>query len=355
MGGIAGPLRRIVARHGVCEALWVPLSPDIELADLDGNHWANWFDLVVPRQQHGAQWALITVDGDQVIHALKTPGGHLKAEEVPFSGTDTRALKQLRRDLGVGLVGVIEHRALAEILRAVESELSLDDDYVEQCLTIVRAFKRAALDRLAFEPPILDMLPTPPKRAVQRTFDLLFANRTSFVMYVFDDRSSELYASIISTKTDGVIDFATTHLALESTVPANQLARTWRSQYRRILKVVGDRYERPCLGVFCTKQALERLLVGPTDQLTQEITKRNIILDPAPTWMLGLLGGAAVASVAQKSAKALAGLLPVGARKLATDLAGSANARLRSSQANPFRLLGFDPIELFFQLRRLYR
>ena len=347
----------------------MPISPNIELAELDAVHWANWFDLLVPPDLREApSWALVTIDGQRVSHAVIAGRGAIAPQDVPFAATHETAMRELRKQLGVGLVIVLGKGAIADLLADIEGSLSLDDDYVEQCLTILRALKRTQARDIWVEPRVLDIIPAPPKRAIHRTFDLLFADRTSFAMYVFDEATAatqgatggaaqapSIYTSIITTKTKGTLDFATTHLALERQLPSESLARHWRANYKQILKAIAGNYERPCLGVFCTKQAIERILTGPPEQLTQEISRKQLILDPAPAWMLGLLGGAAVASVANKGAKALAALLPPSARKLAADFAGTANARLRSSANNPFKMLGFDPIELFFQLRRLYR
>ena len=80
-----------------------------------------------------------------------------------------------------------------------------------------------------------------------------------------------------------------------------------------------------------------------------------MIIDPAPAWLLGLLGGATVAAVAQRGAMALASLLPQAARDRAHELADRARAAMKDSGANPFSLLGFDPIELWLTLRHYYK
>ena len=65
----------------------------------------------------------------------------------------------------------------------------------------------------------------------------------------------------------------------------------------------------------------QRIVTGPPDQLGRELSARRVIIAPAPAWLLGLLGGATVAAVAARGARALAGLLPSATRDRASALA----------------------------------
>ena len=93
----------------------------------------------------------------------------------------------------------------------------------------------------------------------------------------------------------------------------------------------------------------------PMQQIGREINTRQVILDPAPAWLLGLLGSATMAAVAGRGARALARMLPRQARKVASNLANTAQSVMRESGAHPFALLGFDPIQLWDQVRALYQ
>jgi len=86
------------------------------------------------------------------------------------------------------------------------------------------------------------------------------------------------------------------------------MARDWRAGARRVLAAVEERFAKPTLGVFLERRTLQDILVGPADQLARELNARRVLLDPAPAWLLGLLGGAAVAAVAGRAATALAQL-----------------------------------------------
>jgi hypothetical protein len=80
-----------------------------------------------------------------------------------------------------------------------------------------------------------------------------------------------------------------------------------------------------------------------------------VVIDPAPAWLLGLLGGAAVAAMAGRAATALANMLPQATRDRASALATRARDAIKDSGAHPFAMLGFDPIELWSQLKHYYR
>jgi hypothetical protein len=80
-----------------------------------------------------------------------------------------------------------------------------------------------------------------------------------------------------------------------------------------------------------------------------------VIIDPAPAWLLGLLGGAAVAAMANRAGRALASMLPQSTRDMANALKNRAQTAMKESGAHPFALLGFDPLELWARVKHHYR
>ena len=118
---------------------------------------------------------------------------------------------------------------------------------------------------------------------------------------------------------------------------------------------MSERFEKPSVAVFLERDTFYRVLTGPTDQLARELNARNVIIDPAPAWLLGLLSGATMAAFATRGAKALARVMPPQARKLAAEWADGAKQALKDSGAHPFDLLGFDPIDLWLSVRQFYR
>jgi hypothetical protein len=202
---------------------------------------------------------------------------------------------------------------------------------------------------------VLPLLPTPSYEPIQRTFDLLIPDRSAMVAYVIDDDRQRLHASIIATKDDGDVRRAATHRAIADLAPELALARDWQQGYKRVLAAVEERFARPSVGVFLERATVMRLITGPSDQLARELSARNVIIDPAPAWLLGLLGGATMAAFAGRGARVLASMLPSSVRDRGAALAQRAQTAMKESGAHPFALLGFDPLELWSRLREFYR
>jgi hypothetical protein len=330
------------------------LSPELELTDLDARHWKNWWRLLTPPGVLApARWALAILDGG-VLQQLIISGEGARPL-VPLPGLSAKALAEWTRTLGVASLLVIERRVIAEVSADFEAALRIDQDFVAQGLTILRALKKHAGHGVWSEPPLLELLPVPGDVALQRTFDLLVPDRSALVAYVIEDDRSRVHASIIAVKSGGDITRAATHRAIADLVPEVALARDWDKGYRRVLSAVEERFAKPSVALFIERATVMRIVTGPSDQLARELNAKRVVIDPAPAWLLGLLGGAAVAAMAGRAASALAGMLPQATRDRASALASRARGAFKDSGAHPFALLGFDPIELWSRLKHHYR
>jgi hypothetical protein len=330
------------------------LSPELELSDLDARHWKNWWRLLVPpRVLAPTTWALAVLDHGTLIHLVVRGEGARALVPLPELGT--RGLAQYARTLGVAAVIAIERGVIAELSAEIEAALALDQDFVAQALIVLRALKRHAGHGVWTEPPLLEILPAPGYEPLQRTFDLLVPDRSAMVAYVIEDDRRSVHASIIAVKTDGDVVRATGHRAIADLIPEAELARDWDKAYRRVLSAVEDRLARPSIALFAERATVLRVLTGPTDQLAREVNAKRVVIDPAPAWLLGLLGGAAVAAMAGRAASAIAGMLPQSTRERASALASRARDAIKDSGAHPFALLGFDPLELWARLRHFYQ
>jgi len=332
------------------------LARDLSLTEVDGRHWRNWWTLLVPPGvlEH-PRWALAIVrsrDPLEVERVIVAGRGVVEAE---LRGLDPVSLRALARRVDVGAVIAIEVGALARFSAEVERAVSLDQDLVEQGLVAWRALKRMSGRGVWSEPHLLDLLPAPHFEPLQRTFDLLIPDDSALLAYVIEDDQRAIHASILARKRAGDIELASTHRMIEDLVPEAGFARDWRKQTRRVLAAVEERIARPSIGLFLERDTLLRVVTGPADQLARELTARNVILDPAPAWLLGLLGGATVAAVATRGARALASFLPQAARDRASALAQRAQTAMKDSGAHPFALLGFDPIELWASVKHFYK
>ena len=333
------------------------LSAELELADLDARHWKNWWRLLVPpRVLAPTRWALAILDGGALIQLIVRGEGARDLVPLPRrEDLGAKALAQYARTLGVSAVIAIERGLIADLSAEIEAQLAPDQDLVAQWLIALRALKRHVGHGVWTEPAVLELLPAPSYEAVQRTFDLLVPDRSALVAYVIDDDRRSVHASIIAVKSGGDIARVATHRAIADLVPEAELARDWEKHHRRVLDAVEDRFARPTIALFAERATVLRVLTGPTDQLARELNAKRVVIDPAPAWLLGLLGGTAVAAMAGRAASAIAGMLPQATRERAQALASRARDAIKDSGAHPFALLGFDPLELWSRLKHYYQ
>jgi hypothetical protein len=333
------------------------LSAELDLCTIDARHWKNWWRLLVPpRVLAPSRWALAILDRGALVQLIIRGEG--ARDLVPLPGlpeVSARALASYARTLGVSAVIVVERRLIAALSAEIEAALQQGQDFVAQGLIVLRALKRHAGRGVWTEPALLELLPTPSYEAVQRTFDLLVPDRSAMVAYVIDDDRRAVHASIIAVKSGGDVTRAATHRAIADLVPEASLARDWETGHRRVLAAVEERFARPSIALFAERATVLGVLTGPSDQLARELNARRVVIDPAPAWLLGLLGGAAVAAIAGRAATALAGMLPQSTRERASALASRARDAIKDSGAHPFALLGFDPLELWARLKHFYQ
>lgn len=332
------------------------LSSELELTALDSRHWKNWWRLLVPpRVLEQSAWALAILDEGVVKKLVVTGRGAIDPASVPLPGLDDKSLAAWAKSLDVSAIVALERHVIGELVGEIEAALRFDQDLVEQGLVALRVLKRFAGRGLWTEPSLLEVLPAPTYEPLQRTFDLLVPDDTALLAYVIEDDRQRVHSSIIAVKEDGDITRAATHRAIADLVPEPSLARDWDKGYKRVLAAVEERFAKPSIALFLERATLFRIITGPGDQLPRELNAKHVIIDPAPAWLLGLLGGAAVAAMAGRAATALANMLPQSTRDRASALATRARDVMKDSGAHPFALLGFDPLELWARLKHYYR
>lgn len=329
------------------------LTDDPDIAWLDRRHLYNWWRLALPPGlDREARFAIVVLENGQLVHAIRSSEGALPLEEVPFAGTKRGQRVQLMKALEVEGLLILERDALADLFEAMERGLRVADDYATQAVGLWQCLRKS--EGIWAEPPLLDLIPPLQAQALKKTFNFLVPNDSSLAAYVFDEDARNVHCSVIALKQKGQICAASMHPAIGDLVTERELSRSWRDQYSRVNQALTSRFAKPSIAVFVERKAVQRILRGPADQLAQELRSKNVIVDPAPLWLQGLLGGATVAAAASQSAKRMARFLPKGARRMAGDIAVVAQDRIKTSSANPFAKLGFDPIELLKQLRGFY-
>ncbi len=334
------------------------LATTLALTAIEPRHWRAWIELLVPPPlRDRPRYALAIVDGERVLRLVvggvdATGASDPAALRWPPTPANLRAAI---RQLGVGAIVVLDVAVVRDVAAEVERHLGVDDDLAAAGLAVLRALKARSGKGVWSEPALLDLLPAPHYEPLQRTFDLLIPDDSALAAYVVADDRRSILASIIAVKRGGHIAEVTTHAAIADLVPEAALARDWPTAHKRVTKAIGERVARPSLAVFLERATIDKLIVGPPDTLGREVTAKRIILEPAPAWLLGLLGSAAVAAVAQRGASALVAMLPQAARERAVGLADRARTAVKDAGAHPFALLGFDPIALWMAVRDYYR
>lgn len=329
------------------------LTDDPDIAWLDRRHLQNWWRLALPPGiDRDSRFAILVLEQGELVHAIRSTEGALKLSQVPFVGTKRGQLVKLKGALQVEGLLLLERDALQDLFESMERGLRLDDDFATQGVGLWQCLRKS--EGIWTEPPLLELIPPLRSEALQKTFNLLVPNKSSLAAYVFDEDARNVHCSVIAVKEAGQISVATMHPAIRDLVTERELGRGWREHYGRVNQALSSRFAKPSISVFVERAAVHRILRGPADQLARELRAKNVIVDPAPLWLQGLLGGATVAAAASQSAKRMARFLPKGARRMAGDLAGVAQERMKTSSANPFAKLGFDPIELLQQLRGFY-
>jgi hypothetical protein len=336
------------------------LSADLDLHDLEPRHVRNAWTLFVPPGLASPRVLLGFVEGTpprwvKLVLAGRDARGAIDLADLAPPHLNARGLASLCHSLGADGAIVLEVGAIATIAKEIETHLSIDHDLPAQGLATLRAIKRHAGKGVWTHPPLLDIVPAPHAEPLQRTFDLLVPDDTALVGYVIADDRARVHTSGIAVKRGGDLVEVTTHAAIDDAIGERAFARDWPKQVKRVLAAVEDRVAKPSIGVFLEEATLHRILTGPGDQLARELNARRVIIDPAPAWLLGLLGGAAVAAMAGRAGRALASMLPQSARDRASALAHRAGAAMKESGAHPFALLGFDPIELWQRVKHHYK
>ncbi len=327
------------------------IDHDPTLDWLDRRQLFNWWQLALPPGLTSeSRYALLVLEDGELLHAVRSGHGAVAAAEVPFEGTSKAQLARLSKELAVEGLLVLERRALVNLFESMERGLRIEDDLATQGVGLWQALRRC--EGIWSHPPLLELIPPLRADALQKTFDLLIPNESTLVAYVIDGR--RLHCSVIAEKRRGTITMGTMHPAIGDLLSEQELCRDWRANYARVNQAVTSRFSKPSVAVFAERAAVERILRGPADQLAKELRAGNLLVDPSPMWLQGLLGGAAALAVATSSAKRMARFLPKGASKMAGDLAKAAQGRIKESSASPFGMLGFDPIELLQRLRSFY-
>jgi hypothetical protein len=319
-------------------------SRDVNIHDVDARHYLNLRRLLEPeyhayRSGGGRALPLVLIlDKGRPIKAVRADRGRVPLGDVKWYGPG--ALERARQENGGAFLLAIELATARTALREIEERVKLGEDGVAQALHVARVIQAHVGQGIYLSPRVLQGVPVPSYDAVQRTFDLLYPDERSVVVYVFEGH--EIHTSLIAVKRRGDITELTSHQALGGDV------RDWRRDYPRLLQAAERRCAKPHLGIFIDLAAWQRI-AGGASSVSRELAQRTVILDPAPPWLMGLVAADAGAQVAKVGFGLLSRFVPDNVMKVAKDVAREA------AEKGPFALLGFNPFAVAGQLLRLRR
>jgi hypothetical protein len=320
------------------------ISRDLNLHDIDARHYVNLRHLLEPeyhayRANAGKALPLVVIlEQGRPIKAVRADRGRVPLADLKWYGSG--AMEKARKENGGAFLLAIELGTARTVLREIEERVKLGDDGVAQALLVARVIHDHMGQGIYLSPRVLGGVPVPSYEAVQRTLDLLFPDDRSVVVYVFE--RNEIHTSLIAVKRRGDICELTSHLASAGAV------HDWHRDYPKLLQAAERRCAKPHIGVFIDLGCWQRIAAGASS-VSRELAAKNLVLDPVPPWLMGLVAADAGAQVAKVGFGLLSRFVPDTVMKAAKDVAQAAAER------GPFALLGFNPFDVAGQLLRLRR
>jgi hypothetical protein len=283
--------------------------------------------------------AIVLCRDERVLRIFQLGGGVLPSQELASSRPED--LRAFRKRLGLPFVLAVEIDELPRLFAELQGKVSIDDDYLEQGLAVLPVLRDALGQSLRLEPRLFPgTLPLPSYSLLRSTWNAILPDGRSLVFYLCD--GGRLWTSLILVKRGGEITQIATHAAIADRVRFASI----RGDARAVLAAVADRFAPAAIGIFLPLRVWHELVAGDRSAAARALASRQAVLDPAPPWLLALVGVGAMAEAATRSVR-LAGRL-LGATRLGGLFPGGAGAaeKLLQTVASPLEALGIDPWEL---------
>jgi hypothetical protein len=282
--------------------------------------------------------ALVLLRGERILRILSLGGGTLPAEELPSASQED--LRALRRRLGLPFVAALDVEALPGLWAEAQSAVNLEEDFVAQELAMVRVFREALGRSVRVDPRLFGRIPLPSAALLQKTFNTLLPDGRSLIFYLVE--GGRVWTSLIAVKQAGDIVLVTSHAAIADKVRFSSVRDA-----RAVNQAVAERFAPPHIGLFLPLRTWHELVAGDRSAIARALPGRQAVLDPAPPWLLALVGAGTMAEAATRSVR-FAGKLLAASGLGARFLPGGTEAaeRLVQTVSNPLEALGLDPWDL---------
>jgi hypothetical protein len=311
------------------------IAPDIAFDGIDPAAWSNALKLLAPPSRGGGRSRaplILFIEGGACVKAARIGEGRIDPATIEWTGP--HSLGKVRRAIGAPIAAALEAGALDKVVGTLEGRLDGRADLAAQWMEGARILKAELGKTVHLDPDPLSLVPVPSFDVLQRTYDALIPDDSSVGLFVFD--RGELWTSLIGEKRSGDVVRVTTHAALGVARPDFRGGRQ-----RELLDAMARNVARPFAALFATREAW-RAISGPEPgALARQLAAREAVLDPAPPWLLALTGAGAALGVAAGASRLLGRFVPDAVKQAAQRL-------------SPFAALGFDPLEVFTKIRKMF-
>ena len=262
------------------------LSANINVQDIDGAHWRRFLSLLShPLPSIGAHPAkmpvILLIEKNTLQKALRIGEGVLTG--VSWSGPDS--LPSLHKTLNASWVLAIEVEALSALLQEFEAQWRFGQDIAADTLDYLHLLRTKLGHGFYLYPRPFANLPIPPMEVWKRFVDLLLPDGQCVAFYVFEHQ--QIWTSFIMGKQGGEIDLLTTHEALRPAPPMEQ----GRTDARPLVNAISKQIRPVHIGLFAERSVwLSLLASGSRTAFASAVSEGTVLLDPAPSWLRGLLG-----------------------------------------------------------------
>jgi hypothetical protein len=342
------------------------ISTRLKFTDIDPVHWARLLDLMLPppggdpeldlgggalatlarvtsapRRSSTAlspeMPAVVLYRKGRIVRIVRLGGGTLPPDALASPWPED--LRRFRKSRKLPFVAAVDLDALPWLMAEAQRRVALDDDLVAQQLAMLNVFREALGRTVHVDPTPSGEAPPPAHRLLQLTFDRLLPDDTSLVFYLADGR--RLWTSLIAAKRGGDLHVVTTHAAIADRVRFGSI----RADAKAVLSAVAERFEPPHIGMFLPLQTWHELVAGDRSAIARALAVRRAVIDPAPPWLLALVGAGAMAEGLTRGGR-LAGQLLSSSKLGSRLLGGKAAGRVVQTLSNPLETIGLDPWEL---------
>lgn len=341
------------------------IRPDLRFEGFDARSWTHLVGLFSPgtvdrartdgpesddpeigkreagRQARGTLTVVVDEQG-LVLKALHSRRGRVR--DLVYEGADD--LPRLLEEYGVQRVVLLREGALEELAERIALRVEQGDDYLSQCIELMRAVRELEdAELIRVHPRAFAQVPIPSAATVRRAFDLLLPDDSAALLVLWDQ--GQPYTSIAVRRREGAID---------RVVGPDLIARyagPLGGDFRRDYRVLGQAVSRAVaplhVGIYTELETARALLRNPDPGAwARAVAVRDVIVHPTPPYVAVALTADAVRAAARVSSRILGGLDVLAPL---SPLGNLLRSRV-SDIASVTRTLGFNPLEILAAAQR---